>query len=219
MDSLLVFGASRGIGLRVVKEALLQGYHVKAFSRSAQDMDFEDQNLSKIAGDALSRDDVKAALQDVQAVIQVLGVPINKALLTGPIDLFSKATEILVKEMQRKGVRRFIAVTGYGAGHSKQTIGPLQRIGYEAVFKYAYGDKDKQEKIIEEADLDWTIVRPGILTNGPKTGCYKVYVCPKDWRNGIISRADVAQYLVKVLPKEETFCTTPVIQTVPFLKI
>jgi uncharacterized protein YbjT (DUF2867 family) len=60
-----------------------------------------------------------------------------------------------------------------------------------------YADKDVQERIIRKSRLDWTIVRPTILTNGPHTGAYRVLVDPNDWTSGFISRADVADFLVK----------------------
>ena len=59
-----------------------------------------------------------------------------------------------------------------------------------------YADKDRQEKLITGSDLDWTIVRPVILTNGAKSGRLKVLRDPSSWRNGLVSRADVASYLI-----------------------
>ncbi len=50
---------------------------------------------------------------------------------------------------------------------------------------------------MRRSGLDWIIVRPVILTSGSKTGRYKVLVNPKDWRSGTVSRADVADFLVK----------------------
>ena len=62
----------------------------------------------------------------------------------------------------------------------------------------AYDDKDVQEVIVRRSGLDWIIARPGILTNRPKTGRYKVRkTFQSDWRSGFISRADVADFLVK----------------------
>jgi uncharacterized protein YbjT (DUF2867 family) len=65
------------------------------------------------------------------------------------------------------------------------------------MLKRLYDDKDVQEQIIKRSGLDWTIVRPGILTSGPATGAYRALLDPKDWRAGSISRADVADFLVK----------------------
>ena len=60
----------------------------------------------------------------------------------------------------------------------------------------AYADKTRQEALIEDSALDWTIARPGILTSNRRTGRYQVLTEPATWRNGMISRADVAHFLI-----------------------
>ena len=68
-----------------------------------------------------------------------------------------------------------------------------------------------QERIIRRSRLDWTIVRPTILTNGPRTGNYRVLVDPRDWTSGFISRADVADFLVKQIDDTGLLRQTPVL--------
>jgi putative NADH-flavin reductase len=65
--------------------------------------------------------------------------------------------------------------------------------------------------MVRKSGLDWIIVRPVILTNGPKTGRYKVLNNPKDWRSGTISRADVADFLVKQVQDPAYLGKTPVL--------
>jgi NAD(P)H-binding len=57
-----------------------------------------------------------------------------------------------------------------------------------------YDDKDVQEWIIRRSKLDWVIVRPVILTDGPKTNAYRALADPRSWTCGFISRADVADF-------------------------
>jgi uncharacterized protein YbjT (DUF2867 family) len=75
----------------------------------------------------------------------------------------------------------------------------------------AYEDKDVQEQIVRRSGLDWTIVRPVILTNGPKTGTYRAMTDARDWRCGFISRADVADFLVRQIDDSSFFGATPVL--------
>jgi uncharacterized protein YbjT (DUF2867 family) len=75
----------------------------------------------------------------------------------------------------------------------------------------AYDDKDVQEQIIRRSGLDWVIVRPVILTNGPKTGTYRTLTEPRDWRCGFISRADVADFMVKQIDDDRFLGKTPVL--------
>ena len=195
MAHILVIGASQGIGLETVKAALSAGHRVRAFARSANRMEQSPPNLERFPGDALNRHDVEVALDGVDVVVQALGVPARDLL--GSVRLFSDATGILVPAMEKAGIRRLIAVTGFGAGDSSDAISPLQRLPFRLVFGRAYDDKDAQEMRIRHSTLDWTLVRPGVLTGGQATGRYRVLEDPALWRNGLIARADVAHFIVE----------------------
>ncbi|MEH3145105.1 MAG: NAD(P)H-binding protein [Methylobacterium frigidaeris] len=196
MAHVLVIGASQGIGLETVKAALAAGHRVRAFARSAAGIALTDPGLEPFAGDALKAGDVASALEGIDVVVQALGVPAKNLL--GPVTLFSDATNLLVPAMERAGVRRLLAVTGFGAGDSRDAIGLLQRLPFRLVFGRAYDDKDAQEMRIRRSGLDWTLVRPGILTPGAATGRFKVLADPASWRNGLIARADVAQFVGQI---------------------
>ncbi len=211
MKTVLIMGASSGIGLAATRLALFRGYAVIAFSRSASGIPIAHDHLIKFAGDARADSDVKRALVGVDAVVQTLGVRADLAMLTGPVDLFSTATAILAPAMKAAGVMRLVAVTGFGAGESKAAIGPLQRLGFDLVFGRAYSDKDLQEQVIRDSGLVWTIARPGMLTNGPAQRNYKVLVDRKDWRNGVISRASVADFLIKQVESDTYLRLAPVL--------
>lgn len=194
MAHVLVIGASKGIGLETSKAALSAGHRVRAFARSASGMTLSGAGLERFSGDALNAGDVASALDGIDVVVQALGVPMRNLL--GPVTLFSDATNVLVPAMEKAGVRRVIAVTGFGTGDSRDAIGLLQRVPFRLVFGRAYDDKDVQEMRIRKSDLDWTFVRPGVLTPGSASGRYKVLSEPSSWRNGLISRADVAHFIV-----------------------
>jgi putative NADH-flavin reductase len=191
----LIVGASKGIGLETTRQALAAGHEVRAFARSAPAIPLSDPRLEKMQGDALKSGDVEAALVGVDVVIQILGVGLRD--LFRPVHLFSDATRVLVAAMRSQGVKRLICVTGFGAGDSRASISCLQRLPFQIVFRRAYEDKSLQEKLVKDSELDWTIVRPGVLTSGPRTSRYRILSEPAQWRNGIISRADVAEFLVR----------------------
>ena len=193
MAHVLVIGASKGVGLETVKASLAAGHHVRAFARSAAAMTLSDAGLERFPGDARNAGDVASALDGIDVVVQALGVPMKDLL--GPVSLFSDATNVLVPAMEKAGVRRILAVTGFGTGDSRDAIGLLQRFPFRLVFGRAYDDKDAQEMRIRRSGLDWTFVRPGILTPGGVTGRYKVLTEPSSWRNGLISRADIAHFI------------------------
>ena len=161
----------------------------------ATKMALSNPKLEKIRGDALKTQEVEAALTGVDVVIQTLGVGLGD--LFQPVHLFSDATRVMIAAMRARGIKRMICVTGFGAGDSRASITCLQRLPFQIVFGRAYQDKKLQEHLIKESGLDRTIVRPGILTGGPRTGRYKVLAEASEWRNGIISRSDVVEFLVR----------------------
>jgi len=205
----LIIGASKGIGLETTRQALDSKHVVRALARSATAITVSDPSLEKIRGDALKPEDVEAALVGVDVVIQTLGVGLGD--LFRPVHLFSDATRVLIAAMRSQGVKRLICVTGFGAGDSRASISCLQRLPFQIVFGRAYDDKTLQEKLIKESGLDWTIARPGVLTNGPRTGRYRVLVESSQWRNGIISRADVAEFLVRQIGDQTYIRKTPML--------
>ena len=210
MAKLLVIGASRGIGLETAKAALRAGHSVRALARSAANV--QDAGLEKVSGDALDSDTIRDALKDVNVVIQTLGVDISSRAIFERTTLFSRSTRILVDAMKAAGVKRLIAVTGLGAGNSRGHGGFLyDTLAFPLLLKRVYADKDVQESIIRFSGLDWTIVRPGLLTNSPATGQFRVLTAPKEWRFGTISRADVADFLVRQIDDQALIGTTPLL--------
>ena len=211
MATVLIMGASRGIGLATVKCALEAGHEVRALARSAHSIELDRPKLTKVTADAFDAAAVERALEGVDAVIQTLGVTPSVERAVKPTNLFSKATLVLVQAMEKTGVRRLIVVTGLGAGDSRNRGGFLYSIAFHLFLGRVYADKDVQEKLIRESGLDWLIARPVILTNGPRSGRYHVLVKPRSWRMGFISRADVADFLVKQIADDAYLGTTPVL--------
>ena len=76
-----------------------------------------------------------------------------------------------------------------------------------------YDDKDVQERIVRRSKLDWVIVRPVILTDGPRTNAYRALVDPRRWTCGFISRADVADFLIKQIDDDAFLHKTPVLMS------
>ncbi len=212
MTKVLVIGASRGIGLETVKALLAKNYEVRAFARSTATIPLDDERLEKVDGDALDRRDIGRALEGVDAVIQSLGVSFRPETVLKGTTLFSTSSRVLVDAMRTKGIKRLIAVTGLGAGDSRGHGGLLySALLFPLVLKRVYDDKDVEEQIVRASGLDWTIVRPGLLTSGAATGRYQVLTDPKSWRAGSISRGDVGEFLARQVEERTYIGQTPVL--------
>ena len=191
----LIIGATSGIGAVAVEDAVGRGLSVRAFARSAYTLEKTDL-IDPFAGDARSTEDVSAALSGVRAVIYALGIKERLAMLWEVETLFSDSTRVLLDAMKVSDTKRLVAVTGFGAGRSRSAMSALERFGHRSVLGKPYANKDRQEQMIMQSDLDWTIARPVILTNGAKSRRLQVLRDPTTWRNGLVSRRDVAGYLV-----------------------
>ncbi len=211
MANILVIGASSGTGLETVKRALAEGYRVRAFARSADRICLNDTNLERFTGDALVPADVRRALSGMDVVIQTLGVKAGPEMVVRGTKLFSKATRVLVEAMQAEGISRLIALTGFGAGDSRNQGGCLYDLGFNAILGRIYDDKNVQEHLIRSSDLAWTIARPVILTDRPATLSYRAVLDPADWGPGTIARADVADFLLQQVTSEEYLQKAPVL--------
>lgn len=210
MATVLIMGASRGIGFEALVQALAAGHIVRALARTASGIPVGHLHLQKVDADALDAVAVQRALAGVDVVIQSLGLPPGPELIFGPVRLFSGATRILVDAMKKAGTKRLISVTGFGTGDSRGYGSLLYNAAF-CLLGRAYEDKDVQEQIIRRSGLQWIIVRPVILTNGPKTGVYRALIDPQHWRCGLISRADVADFLVRQIDDDRFLGATPVV--------
>ena len=191
-------GASSGIGKLVLEEAVARDHTVRAMSRGI-DPDATRPGVEPFRGDALVPGDVARAVDGVDAVVQALGIRETPGNLLREVTLFSRATQVLIPAMQAAGVSRVIAVTGFGAGESRAAMSRVERLGHDLLLGRVYADKTRQEGLLKDSALDWTIVRPTILTNGARSGTYQVLSEPERWRNGMIARADVAAFVVDAL--------------------
>jgi hypothetical protein len=84
-------------------------------------------------------------------------------------------------------------------------------VAFHLLLGRVYDDKDVQERVVRRSKLDWVIERPVILTDWPKTNAYRALVDPRDWTCGFISRADVADFLVKQIDDDAFLHKTPVL--------
>jgi putative NADH-flavin reductase len=204
----LVVGATGGTGRAITTRALVEGHTVTAFARRAAALPGGDGRLRRLPGDVLDPAAVDAAVRDQDAVICTLGSPITRR----PVSVFSQGTTHLVNAMAAHGVRRIICVTGIGCGNSKGHGGFLyDRVVLPFVLRTVYDDKDRQEAVLRSSGLDWIVVRPGFLTDGPASSNFLALNDLDGVRAGRISRADVAMFVVRQLVDGRFLHQTPLV--------
>jgi putative NADH-flavin reductase len=203
---LVIFGSTAGTGRELLEQALEQGHDVSAFARTPEKIDdLEYPNLQVIQGDVLDSAAVEAAIAGQEAVLCTIGAG------AGMTTLREDATRNIVQAMDRTGVQRLICQSSLGVGDSRANLGAFTRHVIVGLFlRHAFADHERQEAVIEQSPLKWTIVRPPHLLDTPRTGVYRHGFPPKDRDiKGKISRADVADFMLKQLTDDSYLQSTP----------
>jgi putative NADH-flavin reductase len=217
---LVIFGATGGTGQRLVERAIAEGHEVSAFVRNPSRMTAHHQRLKVIVGDAFDSGQVREAVAGNEAVISVLGSrqpsnPLRPRSPGDPNGPASAGSRNIIAAMKEHGLRRFVCQTAWGVGESKQDPGFagafFMKVLVPPLLRDEYADKEAQERIVRESDLEWIIVRPMILTNGPWTNDYRTGEDLKPGRHPYISRADVADFLMRQLTGDAFVRKTPAI--------
>jgi putative NADH-flavin reductase len=206
---LIVFGATGGTGRHLLEQALAEGHVVTAFVRNPSKLGLTATNLRLVAGDVMDPAAVEQAMPGHDAVLVMLGAPArSKGLLR------SEGTRNIIRAMEKAGVRRLICQTSLGYADSRQV---LERTAFH--FRYivaplflrgVFADHERQEDLIKQSNLDWTIVRPGNLTDGLRTGRYRHGFAADDKLVTVkISRADVAEFMLRQLRDDTYLRKTP----------
>jgi putative NADH-flavin reductase len=193
----VVLGATGGTGLEIVRQAIAHHHEVTAFVRSPERLKpFASQIVIK-QGDLLNGDALAEAIKGNDAVLSGFGprVPIAKA----DANLLRDFATAVTVAMQRTGVRRIIVVST--AFLFKDSILPPAYLVGRLFFPGVVIDAAAMERIFMGSGLDWTIVRPPQLTDKAHSGKYRLregHLPPFGFK---ISRADVADCMLKTVPE------------------
>ena len=167
-----IFGATGRAGLHVVEQALSRGFEVTAFVRNPEKLADQRANARVIQGDVSNREQVNQAIAGADAVISVLGPTKN-----APVFEVSQGTGYILDGMRQHGVRRLVLSAGAGVGDPNdepKLFNKLISILLKLVSRYVYEDMMKTIELVRKSDLDWTVVRVPMLTDGPAQAKVKV---------------------------------------------
>jgi putative NADH-flavin reductase len=195
---LLVFGATGGTGQALVSQGLEEGHQITAFVRDPAAV-APREGLTVVQGDVTNAERVRKAIAGQGAVLSALGSR------GGTEGVIAQGARNIIAGMSETGVRRLIYVTSFGVGDSLEQMGWFARTVVVGMFlKKALAEKELEELAIRSSTVDWTIVRPGSLEDGPKTGTYRCITDPKEkLGRPRIARADVADFMMKNLSSDQ----------------
>lgn len=194
---ILIVGATGGTGRRLVAQALERGFWVTALVRNPSKLRMEHQHLTVVQGDVLDAVSIDTAMRGQEAVLSALG---HKRYFY-PTRIQSDGTKNILRAMESHGVRRFVCMTSLGIGDSAGRLGLIYTFFViPVILPFYFWDKARQERAIAASGVDWTIVRPGALTNGRKRGRVRQGARLGNFIWTVNApRADVAEFMIDQL--------------------
>jgi uncharacterized protein YbjT (DUF2867 family) len=199
---ILLLGATGRTGKLVIEEALKKGHRISAIARDPEKL--KDYQVEITMGTPYDPATVEKALEGCEAVINTLNVSRKSdnpwAGLAAPKDMISRSAENAVNAMEKAGIRRFVALSTIGAGRSwKTTPAILKFVVSVSNLKYAFRDHGRQEEILENSSLDYTVCRAPMLSadiNDKGAVAVREGEAPK---KAVLSRNSAAEYFIKII--------------------
>ncbi len=176
MSNIIVFGGAGRTGREVVRQALHAGHMVTVFSYSqpAEGVLPNHKNLTVIVGNAYKYTEVKRAVSGHDAVINIIA---PRLFDSKNYSISEIATNNIVTAMQEVNIKRYIGQAGAWATEQQKDASPFMQVGFKLFLplKHVYQYKKKEDAIVKQSNLDWTLVRCGLLTNKTPLSSYRVF--------------------------------------------
>jgi putative NADH-flavin reductase len=208
--ALAVFGGTGRTGQKLVEQALAAEHSVAVLARTPSKLAVTDERLRVVQGDALDPASVTEVITGADAVISLLG-PEKDA----PPQSVSRSTANLLRAAQACGTRRVIVAAGAGVGDPEDKPGLFDKaisLALRTAARGAYEDMRATAELVRASELDWTLVRIPMLTDGPGTGQPKVGYLGKG-AGSRLSRSDLAAFVLAQLDDRAFLRKAPVIST------
>ncbi|MBC5763560.1 NAD(P)-dependent oxidoreductase [Ramlibacter albus] len=192
----LILGATGGTGRHLVTQALEQGHEVTVLVRNPAKLGELQPRVRAIQGSLPEGGEaLQAAVRGQDAVISSLGLGNG----TNPDGLMERSVPAIVAAMRSAGVKRLVHISAFGVGPTKGDVPLVPRLAQRLFLSKVFADKEAGERALPASGLDWTVVYPSVLTDGPKTA--KIRYGEHLPLSGIpkISRADVAAFTLAQL--------------------
>ena len=198
-----IFGGTGGVGRWLLAIARENGDHVKVLVRDRHKLPSDLGAIGVLEGDVRDREAVDVTVAGSDVVFSALG---GDGL--GKTTVYSEGTANIIAAMKRSGATRLLAVSSAGVDDDPNMSFLARRVFLPLLLRNVLADMRVMEREIEASGLVYTIVRPGRLTDGPRTGLYRANDRFVPERGREISRADVADFMYRVVVDERTLRKT-----------
>src|ERR1700722_2643200 len=200
--NIAIFGASGATGTLLTQRCLTVGHQVTALLRNPEKFPLRDR-IRVVQGSPFDLPAVSQTIKGADAILSALGANSLKKE-----DVLERAVPQIIAAMQEtaaqpKPVRRIIVLGSAGALPTSLDKQPawrrwfVQNIVYNTFLKWPVASQISQWNNISHSNLDWTMVMPPMLTNGPGHGSYRVDGDALPRNGSRISREDVADFMMQ----------------------
>jgi putative NADH-flavin reductase len=213
---LTIFAATGGVGRHALEQAVSAGHDVTAVVRNPEKLSPHAGDVRIVEADLAAADPavLVSAVQGADAVLSGLGAPSPSGA-----GIVAQGTLAITSAMKTTDVRRIVAISaspistvpspGRPAPPKRDPgDGPLMRflVGplTKTLLRKVYADLALTEDILRDSGLDWTVIRPNMLTNSPLTGTYQTAFGQNARGRLRISRANVAHLMLNALEQPKT---------------
>ena len=203
---ILLLGATGRTGKLIIEEAIKRGHKISAIAGDPDKLKNYDIEITQ--GTPYDYETVEKAINGCEAVINTLNVSRKSdspwAPLRAPKDMISRSAFNAIQAMGKIGIRRFVALSTIGAGRSwKTSPGILKFIVTVSNLKHAFQDHGKQEEILENSSIDYTICRaPMLSVEKNSTGAIATPEGTKP-ANKVLSRNSAAEFFIRIIENNE----------------
>lgn len=191
-NKIAILGANGKAGKILVNEALEKGYQVKILTRNSTNTEKINENIETIIGDARNFSTIQDLLQGCSAVINAVGQPKNESYI------FSTVTKHILEAMKESKIKRYILISGGSLNVTGDQKGIVNKIGatlFKLFLPKMMQDKYKELQIIQNSEVDWTIVRLPFVIEGNGIGSIKESLV--DMPGIKIQNGDIAPFIIK----------------------
>jgi putative NADH-flavin reductase len=191
---LFILGATGATGLKLVEQALNAGHQVTVYVRNPQKLDHLKDKINIIQGELNDEHKMTNALAEHDAILSTLGYK----KFNDKSRFVSKTMALVIKGMEQHRITKLVYESAYGIGGRDSVSNHFLRFMLATLgFINPFKDHFISEQLIRQSNLNWTIARPGKLTNGVLTGKYRAQEEMKGFFQ--ISRADVAYFMLDAI--------------------
>ncbi|MET4084223.1 putative NADH-flavin reductase [Pedobacter sp. UYP30] len=215
MKRILMYGATGRTGKLALEYAIEQGYEVTALVRNPDKLSLHSEKLSVIKGLPTNIEDVRNAMKNCDYVVSLLSALPEKESMSfkriAPPHTIEKSIRNTIECMRESDIKRIISLSSIGVGDSRKYAPWFMRLFIKiSNFKIVFADHDKEEQLLVNSNLDWTIARPVGLNNNEILGQLVISYdkTPSPFK---MSRKQLAKFMIDNLDNKEFIHKMPIL--------